>query len=153
MESFAEYKKFFEFSISDMINEIMMDLESSIIEINQVDQLSFGIDAKTQVIQTLKSQSPNVYAKYTIRERKAKGLQADNVDLNFTGGFWKTFKVVKVSDGWEVQANFNIHSEDIRTNFNSKFDFLGLAPENLEDFVLKEVLPQLEKRIKTKLGT
>lgn len=155
IESFADYKKVFDFNIQDILNEVMLDLEKSIIQINQIDQLSFGIDAKSQVIKTLKSNSPNVYANFTIKERKARGLQTDNVDLNFTGGFWKTFKVVKVQDGWEVQANFNIHGEDIRVNFDTKFDFLGVSPDNLEDFVLSEVLPKLENKInkiKAKLG-
>lgn len=151
MESFAEYKKFFDFSIQDILNDIMLDLSSSIIEINQVDQLDFGIDAKGQVIKTLKAQGSNVYANYTIAKRRDKNLQTDNVDLKNTGSFWNTFKVVKISGGWNVDANFNIHGEDIRANFNSDYDFTGLTPENLEDFVLSEVLPELEKRIKIKL--
>jgi len=151
MESFADYKKLFDFSLTDMINDIMLNLSSSIIEINQVDQLDFGIDAKGQVIKTLKSKSPNVYADYTIGKRGARGLQTDKVNLKVSGTFWKTFKVVKVKGGWNVDANFNIHGEDIRANFDSKFDFTGLTPENLEDFVLSEVLPELGKRIKNKL--
>ena len=152
MNSFADYKKLFDFDIQDIINDIMLDLSSSIIEINQEDQLDFGIDAKGQVIKTLKSQGSNVYANYTIRKRGAKGLQTDKVDLKVTGSFWNTFNVQKVSGGWLVDAKFNIHGEDIRANFSSNYDFTGLTPDNLEDFVLSEVLPQLEKVLKAKLG-
>lgn len=149
MESFQEVIDLFNgLDIDKMLSKIMDGLSDSLIEINQNDQLSFGIDTKGQVIETLASQGPNVYAEFTIKERKKRGKQTKNVDLNVTGKFWKTFKVKKVSEGWEVTANFNLYDTDIRSNFNTKFDFLGLTPENLEDFVLKEVLPKLEIEIK-----
>lgn len=152
MESFQEIIDLVNsLDIDKMLSKIMDGLSDSIIEINQEDQLSFGIDAKGQIIETLKSQGSNVYAQFTIKERKKRGKKIKNVDLNFTGKFWQTFKVKKVSEGWEVTANFNLYDTDIRSNFNTKFDFLGLIPENLEDFVLKEVLPLLEIEIKKQL--
>ena len=140
MESFQEVINVLNgLNIDSMLSKIMDGLSKSIIEINQDDQLNFGIDSKNQVIETLASTGSNVYAQFTINERIKAGKQIKNVDLNFTGAFWKTFKVKKVSEGWEVIADFSLHGEDIRTKFNTKFDFLGLTPENLQDFVLKKV--------------
>lgn len=131
-----------------MLANIMDGLSDEIIERNQNDQLSFGIDALGQVIETLASQGSDVYANFTIKDRKSRGLQTNNVDLKVTGRFWKTFKVKKVSGGWEVVANFDLYDTDIRANFNTKYDFLGLTPFSLEDLVMNEVLPELNKRIR-----
>ncbi len=154
MESFAKIKKLFDFSISDMINDIMLGLNDEIIELNQVEQLSEGIDALGQRIRTISAAEENegnVYSNFTIFKRGAEGLQTDNVDLKNTGAFWKSFKVVQVKNGWEIQADFNIHGEDIMFNFDSKFDFTGLTDDNIEFLVNQYVFPRLEKRIKAKL--
>ena len=154
MNSFADYKKLFDFSIPDMIDDIMLSLNDEIIELNQVEQLSEGVDSLDQKIKTISSSEQglgNVYSVMAINERSAKGLQTDKVDLNFTGSFWKTFKVVKLSNGWEIQANFNIHGEDIRENFNSSYDFTGLTDTNLDYLVNQLLFPELEKRIKKRL--
>ena len=155
MESFLKIKKLFEFSIPDMINDIMLSLNDDIIELNQVEQLSEGVDAKDQRIKTISASEQgagNVYSFMAINERRAKGLQTDNVDLNFTGSFWKTFKVVKVNNGWNVEADFNIHGEDIRENFDSSYDFTGLTDENFDYLVNQLIFPELEKRIRKQLS-
>ena len=154
-KSFLDIKKLFDFSIPDMINEIMLELNDEIIELNQVEQLSEGIDAKEQKIKSISAteqNAGNVYSFMAINERSAKGLQTNNVDLNFTGSFWKTFKVIKVQNGWMIEADFNIHGEDIKENFDSKFDFTGLTPTNLDYLVNQLVLQRLEKKIKAHLG-
>jgi len=154
MNSFSEYKKLFDFSIQDMINDIMLELSAEIIELNQVEQLAEGIDAKEQRIKTISATEQgagNVYGYQSINERTAKGLQVDKVDLNFTGAFWKTFKVVKIKNGWEVVADFGLHGDDIRDHFEAKFDFLGLTQDNIEYLVNQELFPRLEKRIKAHL--
>lgn len=152
MESIKEVIKLFRtLNIDNMLSDIMDKLDDDIINRNQADQLSFGIDALGQTIETLASGSGNVYAKYTIGERKAKGLQTSNVDLKVSGKFWKTFKVKKVTTGWEVTANFNLYDKDIRANFSTKYDFLGLTPFELEDLVFDKVFPELKKRIRKHL--
>ncbi len=154
MESFTEIKKLFDFSIPDMINDIMLGLNDEIIELNQVEQLSEGIDALGQRIRTISAAEENegnVYSNFTIFKRGAEGLQTDNVDLKDTGAFWKSFKVVQVKNGWEIQADFNIHGDDIQENFDSKFDFTGLTDDNIEFLVNQYVFPELEKRIKAQL--
>jgi hypothetical protein len=154
MQSFAEIKKLFDFSIPDMINEIMLGLNDEIIGLNQGEQLSEGIDALGQRIRTISAAEENegnVYSNFTIFKRGAEGLQTDNVDLKDTGVFWKSFKVGQVSNGWEITADFNIHGEDIMFNFESKFDFTGLTDDNIEFLVHTWVFPELEKRIKAKL--
>ena len=155
MESFTEIKKLFTFSIPDMINDIMMSLSKDIIELNQVEQLSEGVDAKNVRIITKAGEFQRTgypYAYQTINERRAKGLQVDKVDLNFTGSFWKTFKVIKVSGGWNIEADFNIHGEDIRSNFDSSYDFTGLTDDNFDYLVNQLVFPELEKRIRKQLS-
>jgi len=147
MESFAEVINLFEtFDLQLMFNSVMKELSNEIIELNQIEQLAEGIDAKetriiTKVAEFQRNGTP--YSNMAVIERKAKGLQVDNVDLNFTGTFWKTFKVVKVGNGWEIQANFNLHGEDIRRNFDSSYDFTGLTQNNLEVLVYDSIIPKL----------
>jgi hypothetical protein len=152
MKSFSEVLKLFEtLDIPSMFDSIMKELEREIIDLNQIEQLAEGIDANELRIKSISAEEQglgNVYSIHTIPERKAKGLQTSNVDLKDTGTFWKTFKVVKVSGGWQVQADFNVHGEDIRENFDSKFDFTGLTQNNLEVLVFDSIIPRLEKRIK-----
>jgi len=153
MESFKEIIDLFEkFDIVPMFNDIMKELSKEIIELNQIEQLAEGVDALDQRIRTISAEEQGggqVYAAFTIQERRAQGLQTSNVDLKFDGVFWKTFKVVKVGNGWQVQANFNVHGEDIRNNFDSKYDFTGLTTNNLEVLVYDSIMPKLEKRIRT----
>lgn len=154
LKSFKEVKKLFDFSIPDMINDIMLELSDEIIELNQVEQLSEGIDALDQRIKTISAEEQGageVYSAFAIQERQAEGLQTENVDLNFSGVFWKTFKFKKVSGGWEIQVDYNVHGEDIRDNFDSKYDFDGLTPDNTEFLVRQYVIPRLNKRIKARL--
>ena len=152
MESIREVIKLFEsFNLKKIFDDIMKELSNEIIKLNQVEQLAEGIDALDQRIKTISAEEQrqgNVYSVFTIQERKAKGLQTDNVDLKVDGTFWKTFKVVKVSGGWQVQANFNVHGEDINDNFDSKYDFTGLTDNNLEVLVFNSIMPRLEIRIR-----
>lgn len=137
--------------IEQMFNSIMDELSNEIIELNQIEQLAEGIDANGERIISISAEEQRTgkpYAFRTINERRAAGLQVDNVDLKVRGIFWKTFKVVKVNNGWEVQANFNIHGEDIRANFDSSYDFTGLTRGNLEVLVYGSIVPKLENKIK-----
>ncbi len=148
---FTDYIKTFDFSISEMINKIMKGLSDEIIELNQVEQLQEGIDAQGQKIKTLKASNGEVYAPLTIAIRKSHNLQTVNVDLKQTGKFYNTFKVVEKEKDFEVKADFEVHENDIRNNFRSEFDFLGLTKDNLEYLSFENILPELEKEIKTKL--
>ena len=155
MDSFKEVIVLFDFSFEKLFNETMLELSTDIIELNQVEQLQEGIDALGQKIISISAEKQglgNVYSIYTIYERKAEGLQTDNVDLKVTGKFWGTFKVVRVGNGWQVQANYNSPGEDIRNNFDSKYDFTGLTDDNLEVFVYQYLLPLLTKKLRVKLG-
>ena len=155
MESFADYKKLFDFSIPDMINDIMLGLNDEIIELNQVEQLSEGVDALDQRIKTISATEQgegNVYGFQSINERSAKGLQVDNVDLKITGTLWSTWFVKKVKGGWLVDADWGVNGEDVRDHFEARFEFAGLTPDNLDYLVNQLVFPKLEKRIKQQLG-
>lgn len=155
MESFKEVLDLFKnLNIEKMFNQIMKELSNEIIELNQVEQLAEGVDANGVPIITKAAEFQRTgkpYAFRTINERRAAGLQVDKVDLNFSGRFWKTFRVEKVKNGWQVTAKFNMYGEDIRANFDSSYDFTGLTPNNLEVLVYNSVMPMLEKRIKAYL--
>lgn len=154
MESFSDIKKLFDFSIPDMINDIMLGLSDEIIELNQVEQLSEGVDALGQRIRTISAEEQgegNVYGFQSINERSAAGLQVDNVDLKITGRLWSTFKLIRVKNGWEIIVDWTVNGEDVREHFDSKFDFTGLTDDNLEFLVNQYVFPRLDKRIKAQL--
>lgn len=154
MKNFKEVVELFDFSIEQMIDQIIIELSSEIIELNQIEQLQEGVDAFDQRIITISAEEQdagNVYSFKAIQERNIRGLQVDNVDLNFTGDFWRTFRVTKVAGGWEVQADYNLHGDDIRENFDLKYDFLGLTENNLEVLIYGSVLPMLEKKIRARL--
>jgi hypothetical protein len=148
IDTIEQFKSALLFDFDTILDRAMENpkVQAEVIELNQKEQLSEGDDALGQRIRTISAAEENegnVYSNFTIFKRGAKGLQIDNVDLNDTGAFWKTFKVVKVANGWEVLADFNIHGDDILFNFESKFDFLGLTNENLDFFVFNTLLPQL----------
>jgi len=148
---FTDYIKVFDFSISEMINKIMKGLSDEIIELNQIEQLKEGIDTQGEQIKTLKATNGEVYAPLTIAIRESQNLQTDKVDLKQTGKFYNTFKVVENNKDFEVKADFEIHGDNIRDYFSPKFDFLGLTNDNLEYLAFENILPELEKQIKSKL--
>ena len=153
--SFEEVKRIFDIDFKALVNESMFEIQKDIIELNQIEQLAEGVDALGQKIRTLKAEEQgqgNVYSEFTISQRKAKGLQADNVDLKFTGSFWKTFKLVKIPNGWEIQVDYTKGSDNIRDNFDSKYDFTGLTRNNMEVMVHTYLLPVLNRRLRQKLG-
>lgn len=154
MESIQDVIDLFNFTIEGLLDEVMSELHKDIIELNQIEQLQEGIDALDQKILTIRADEQglgNVYSVNTVNIRRAKGLQVRNVDLKDTGSFWDSFKVVKLTNGWQIQANYNIHGEDIRENFDSKYDFTGLTNNNLEVLVYQYIMPLLEKKIINRL--
>lgn len=155
IDTIQDLEKALTFDIDSMIEEIMLmpKIQKEIIELNQLEQLAEGEDALGQKIKTISATEQgagNVYGNRSIAERSSQGLQTDNVDLKITGTFWNTFKMIKVQNGWAVVPDYNVHGDDIRDNFESKFDFAGLTPDNLEFFVFNTLLPELNKKIKTR---
>lgn len=139
IESFADYKKYFEVDIQSMIVDILKTDESKkiLIDYNQNNQLKDGLDAKGQWIYTIASEEQGgnyPYSKFTVKLRGEKGLQVDAVDLKDTGAFWNSFDVKVTNENTEIFADFDKGSSDIRDNFAKRFDFLGLTDENLEGF-------------------
>ena len=156
MKDFAEFRKLINsINISDLITECLETKEAkeAIIKYNQ-EQLQNGIDAKGQVIETIASQEQNSgypYAMYTVKERGEQGLQVQNVDLKVEGIFWNSMEV-KVSDNkTEVIADFNKGANDIRDNFEKRFDFLGLTDENLKGFGQWVLSDLLREKLRAKL--
>ena len=148
MKSFLDYKKLFEFDIYKLMDKAVKGMTDDITAFNH-QQLQNGLDAKGQKISTIGG-SP--YRAFTIRVRKAKGLQTNNVDLKVTGAFYDTFNVVITGSGYEITANFNKPDGDIRDNFSSQYDFLGLNQATLTEWVNEELFPVLVGLIKKQIG-
>lgn len=147
--SFSEYKRVLSIDMNLQIYAILLrpEIQREIIEYNQ-SQLSEGIDSRGEKIITKTAEfqrKGNVYAINTIAIRAEEGLQTINVDLNFSGQFWSTFKVVVNKDSFEVVADYNSPGEDIRRNFDNDYEFLGVTQDNLESFVWLVLYRELEK--------
>lgn len=154
MDKFSDYKKYFEIDIMSIIVDILNTNESKrmLINYNQESQLSKGIDAKGQRIETIASQEQNSgfpYSRYTVKLRGESGLQVTNVDLKDTGEFWKSFDVKVTNESTEIFADFNKPDGNIMDNFERRFDFLGLTDENLEGFVWNYLFDILAKRLES----
>lgn len=152
MEKFSDYKKYFEIDIPEIIVEILNEKEvkQDIIDYNQKEQLSEGIDSLGQRIETISSNefpTGYPYGRQSVEERGKAGLQVENVDLNFSGAFWSTFDVKVTKEETEVLADWTMYGQDIRWNFDSRYDFLGLTDNSLENFVWLSVYGKLEKRL------
>ncbi len=153
--SIKKYLKVFDIDINQEIYKILLkpEIQQEIIDYNH-EQLSQGVDSQEQKIITISAEEQgagNVYAFKTISERAGAGLQTNNVDLNFSGQFWSTFAVKVTKDSFEIIANFNSPGEDIRRNFDSKYEFLGLIDDNLESFVWLVLYRELEKVLPQRL--
>ena len=148
--SFEDLKVLFEWDLISLLDEVFSqsDVQDEMIQFNQ-DQLQEGKDALGQTISTIGG-SP--YRPYTIIIKRAKNQPTNKVTLFDTGEFYETFKVRFVKDGYEIIADFQKPDGDIRDNFSSQYDFLGLDDESLTELVMEVIYPRLARLIKTKLG-
>jgi hypothetical protein len=148
---FIDFKKHFEIDISEVLRQSIEETKQDVINYNQKEQLSEGIDAKGQRIETIASQEQNTgypYGRMSVSKRGARGLQVDNVDLNITGAFWSSFDVKVTRERTEVLADWNIHGDDIRDNFDKRFDFLGLTNNSKENYVWSSLFPVFSRRLR-----
>lgn len=157
INSIADLRNTLLFSFDLALDNVMNRprVRKELIELNQKEQLQEGIDATGKRIRTISAEEQgggNVYSLFTINERNKKGLQINNVNLRDTGAFWNTFRVVNVSNGWDIVADYDIHSSSILDNFDKKYDFTGLTAENLDYFVNMVVLPELKIEVRRLLG-
>ena len=147
--SFEKVKQVFEIDIYSLIDEAfkVQSVQKTMIEFNQ-DQLQGGRDALGKTINTI---GGTPYRAYTIKIRKSKGLPTNIVTLKDTGDFYKTFRVVFISEGYEITADFEKEDGSILDNFLSSFDFLGLNNESLTELVMEHVYPLLSMALRNKL--
>lgn len=153
MDKFSDYKKIFQIDFNKLVNQTLQikEVQKDIIKYNQDEQLQEGIDARGQVIETIASQEQNSgypYSRYTVKLRGESGLQVDKVDLKDTGEFYNSFDVEVRKDEFEVLADFSKGGSDIRDNFSSDYDFLGLTKNSLENFTWLSFFPYFEKNLK-----
>lgn len=150
MDSWNQVKQIFvNISIYDMLDEIfsISRVQDEVIRLNH-EQLQSGIDSNDKVINTIGG-SP--YRPYTVVIKKAKGQPSNVVTLYDTGEFYNSFRVKILNNGYEIIADFTKGEEDIRDNFTSDYDFLGLTEESLTQLVYETILPRLTKMINQKL--
>ena len=121
----------------------MPHIKALIIKLNTEIQLGKeGIDSLNR--------SLGEYAPFTIVERQKEGLQVKHIDFNFTGKYWKSWKVTV------KKAVINIETDPNR--FSDLVDDLRFAPEHvgltlkslniLRNAVRKEQPKILKKKIR-----
>lgn len=149
-DSWKQVKKHFQepniFGMLDIIFK-KKTIKDQAIAFNQ-EQLQLGKDANDKVINTI---GGNPYMPFTISIKQKEGKSkapADKVTLYDTGEFYDTFKVIVVSGGYEIIADFKKGSDSILDNFSNEFDFLGLEDTFLIELVFENILPELSKMIK-----
>jgi len=152
MDKFTDYINLLKVDYNKIVKETLQDesIKKDMIEFNQKEQLQEGIDSNDKVIETIASKEQNSgypYSKFTVSKRGAKGLQVNRVDLKDTGAFYDTFEVEVRNDESEIKANYNVHGEDIRDNFDSSYDFLGLTDDNLEGYTWQDLFPVFAKNL------
>jgi len=157
MDKFTDYINLLKVDYNKIVKETLQDesIKKDMIEFNQKEQLQEGIDSNDKVIETIASKEQNSgypYSKFTVSKRGAKGLQVNRVDLKDTGAFYDTFEVEVRNDESEIKANFNVHGDDIRDNFDSSYDFLGLTKNSLQNFVEWSFLNLFRQSLRQKLG-
>lgn len=135
-------------SVFDLIDETFKttSVQKTMIEFNQL-QLQAGEDALGQTITTIGG-SP--YRVYTVIVRRKAGLPTNVVTLEYTGAFYRTFRVVILKDGYEITADFQKEDGNILDNFSSQFDFLGLQQDALTELVMEHVYPLLYQLLRKK---
>lgn len=150
IDSFDQMKALFDLDIIDLLDEVFRqaDVQDTMIDFNQ-DQLQDGKDSLGQTIVTIGG-SP--YRPATVIIKRRKGQPTNKVTLFDTGRFYDTFKVVINKDSYEITANFEVHDGSILDNFTSKFDFLGLDAESLNELAFEIVLPRLSQLVRKKWG-
>lgn len=146
METWEQYKKLFDINLYSLLDEIMKNkgVQQQFIDYNQFQLFEDGLDANGKFIRTIEG---DPYTKNTKQIKSEKGQATDHVTLHDTGDFYNTFGVVIRENGYEIVADFMKGSSDIRDNFSSLYDFLGLTEESLEKIVNETILPKLEKMI------
>lgn len=151
MESFKELKKIFvEPDVFGMLDIIFKkhSVQNEMIGFNQEQLYNLGIDTNEKQIKTLASFGNSVYSLYTIKIKKSKGQPINKVTLKDTEDFYKTFKVKILSNGYEITANFQKSNGNIKDNFASDYDFLGLTETSLYELVYEFIYPELSKLIR-----
>jgi hypothetical protein len=150
INSWLDYKKIFDIDLFELLDEVFKinSVQQEVIRLNQ-EQLYSGIDSQDKLIHTI---SGHPYALKTIWIKRKKGQKTDVVTLKDTGEFYESFRVRITENGYEILADFEKADENILDNFTNEFDFLGLINESLQELVDNQVMYQLTKLLRNKLG-
>lgn len=148
--SFLEYIPIFQVDFNKIVSDTLKNkgIQQQIIDLNQSQLFDEGLDAKGQFIHTI---GGDPYTEYTKQRKQEKGQATDHVTLYDEGTFYNSMNVKEVSNGVEIDADFNKGGSDIRDNFDSRFEFLGLIDDSwqkLKEWLLLDVFgQQLRKRL------
>lgn len=135
----------FKDSQADIIQFILMSLESLIVDLNTEDQLfEKGITSEGEQIITY---AP--YSDVTIAIKEVKGQPVDRVTLRDEGDFHQSFRLQKINGGVEIIAT---DAKTVEILFSYGDEVLGLTEENLEEVVFSYLLPELIDKLRSLLG-
>lgn len=128
--------KAFVFAVNPRVKQLIIDL-------NTDDQLGKeGIDAL--------SDSLGEYAPFTVVERENAGLQTDHIDFNFTGDYWKSWKINVNQKAIEISVD-NARFDELVNDLGFAPEHVGLTNENLNKLTAV-MLIEYQKFVKMKLA-
>lgn len=86
------------------------------------------------------------YTNFTISIKLSKGQPTDRVTLKDTGAFYRSINVVATSNQLIIETSIS-YAKKLVEKYGE--DILGIQDMEMKEFVIKFVMPQLEKNIKT----
>jgi len=117
-------------------------VQKFIIDLNTDKQLREGKNAEGQTLGVYKGVS------YSVKKQRQPGRKAPMgvIDLYMKGSFYQSFKVIPKTDGFEIEADMDIHVKDFREKDNIKLPILGLDDEN-KDVLTSYLIPLMQEAI------
>ena len=137
--------KTFENSIAKLIQEIILDNESVIVELNSEEQLyEQGINTYG-----VKISDYQPYTEVTIEEKKMKGQPTNRVTLRDEGDFENSFSIRITSTYFQIIAG-DWKVEELTKKYGD--EILGLTDENILELSWQYIYPELSRILKNYLG-
>lgn len=138
------------FDLQESVSEALKENEDFVNDLIRDRLNTKGEDAKGKKISTYKAIHPNVYAYFTMNEKRKKGQRTDRVTLNDTGAFHKSMEL-KIQKEWmEVQGDSAKPDGDIEENVDLK-PIITLSEKEKSE-VSKQIKNDLLKIIRAEIG-
>jgi len=126
--------------LDDILNS--REIKKLIIKLNTKVQLGDeGIDSQ--------GKSLGEYAPFTIVKREDEGLQVRFIDFNFTGKYWKSWKVSAKNGIIKIETD-PARFDDLVNDLKFSEDHVGLTKKHLQE-VIDAVIKKYQKALQTKV--